>query len=90
MPNDAEDYVHRVGRTARAKSSGVALTLINEYDMGKFGMIENSLVAPSLNHLFLKALNQDPNMTRARVISDKNSIDKEAAISREEMVAEEA
>ncbi len=40
VPNDAEDYVHRVGRTARAKSSGVALTLINEYDMGKFGMIE--------------------------------------------------
>lgn len=40
VPNDAEDYVHRVGRTARAKSSGVALTLINEFEMGKFGMIE--------------------------------------------------
>jgi len=29
VPNDPEDYVHRVGRTARAKSEGVALTFIN-------------------------------------------------------------
>jgi superfamily II DNA/RNA helicase len=40
VPGDAEDYVHRVGRTARAKSTGVALTFINEYEMDKFGMIE--------------------------------------------------
>jgi len=40
VPGDAEDYVHRVGRTARAKSTGVALTFINEEDMEKFGIIE--------------------------------------------------
>ncbi len=40
VPNDAEDYVHRVGRTARAKSTGVALTLVNEDDMFKFKRIE--------------------------------------------------
>ncbi|ALO16239.1 ATP-dependent RNA helicase RhlE [Salinivirga cyanobacteriivorans] len=40
VPGDAEDYVHRVGRTARAKSTGVALTLINEQDMYKFHRIE--------------------------------------------------
>lgn len=40
VPGDAEDYVHRVGRTARAKSTGVALTFINENEMDKFGMIE--------------------------------------------------
>lgn len=40
VPNDAEDYVHRVGRTARADSSGVALTLVNEDDMYKFHQIE--------------------------------------------------
>lgn len=40
VPGDAEDYVHRVGRTARAKSTGVALTLINEDDMYKFHRIE--------------------------------------------------
>lgn len=40
VPNDAESYVHRVGRTARASSSGVALTLINPKDQYKFKEIE--------------------------------------------------
>ncbi len=40
VPNDAEDYVHRVGRTARAKSTGVALTFINDKDQYEFSMIE--------------------------------------------------
>lgn len=40
VPGDAEDYVHRIGRTARAETTGIALTLINEDDMYKFGQIE--------------------------------------------------
>ncbi|GAH02476.1 unnamed protein product, partial [marine sediment metagenome] len=32
-PKDAEDYVHRVGRTARVDKTGVAITLVNEEDM---------------------------------------------------------
>ncbi len=40
VPGDAEDYVHRVGRTARADATGLALTLINEEDMYKFLRIE--------------------------------------------------
>lgn len=40
VPNDAQDYVHRVGRTARANTTGVAITLINEPDMYKFHQIE--------------------------------------------------
>ncbi len=40
VPNDAEDYVHRVGRTARAATTGVAITLINTDDMYKFARIE--------------------------------------------------
>ena len=39
-PHDAEDYVHRVGRTARAEATGIALTLINPDDMDKFHRIE--------------------------------------------------
>jgi len=39
-PNDAEDYVHRVGRTARAETTGIALTLINKDDMYKLKRIE--------------------------------------------------
>lgn len=41
VPNDAEDYVHRIGRTARADSTGVALTIINPDDMYKFSKIES-------------------------------------------------
>lgn len=41
MPNDAEDYVHRVGRTARAEAEGVAITLVNEGDMYKLKRIES-------------------------------------------------
>ena len=40
VPGDAEDYVHRVGRTARANTTGIAITLINEKDMGRFSGIE--------------------------------------------------
>jgi superfamily II DNA/RNA helicase len=40
VPRDAEDYIHRVGRTARAESKGVALTFINPHDQYKFKKIE--------------------------------------------------
>ncbi len=40
VPNDAEDYVHRVGRTARADATGVALTFISDRDQHKFHNIE--------------------------------------------------
>ena len=39
-PQDAEDYVHRVGRTARAETTGIALTLVNKDDMYKLKKIE--------------------------------------------------
>lgn len=41
VPDDAEDYIHRVGRTARAATTGVALTFINEPDQRKFKRIED-------------------------------------------------
>lgn len=40
VPRDAEDYVHRVGRTARAASQGVALTFVNEKEQREFRNIE--------------------------------------------------
>ena len=39
-PSDAEDYVHRVGRTARAETTGVAVTLVNRADIPKIQRIE--------------------------------------------------
>ncbi len=40
VPRDAEDYVHRIGRTARAQSKGEAFTLIVPEEMYSFGKIE--------------------------------------------------
>ncbi len=41
VPGDAEDYVHRIGRTARAEASGMAFTYINSKDRGRFKRIED-------------------------------------------------
>jgi ATP-dependent RNA helicase RhlE len=41
VPGDAEDYIHRVGRTARAESTGVALTFVSPEDQRKFKSIED-------------------------------------------------
>jgi ATP-dependent RNA helicase RhlE len=39
-PPDPEDYIHRIGRTARAEKAGVAITFINEKDQPRFASIE--------------------------------------------------
>lgn len=43
VPHDAEDYVHRIGRTARANNDGEAITLVSENDQHKFAAIERFL-----------------------------------------------
>jgi superfamily II DNA/RNA helicase len=40
VPHEAEDYVHRVGRTARANSTGVAITFVTPKEIQKFRRIE--------------------------------------------------
>ncbi|MBD1431496.1 DEAD/DEAH box helicase [Sphingobacterium sp. DN00404] len=40
VPPDPEDYVHRIGRTARAATTGTAITFINEKDQNRFSRIE--------------------------------------------------
>lgn len=41
VPRDAEDYIHRIGRTARAASTGEAITFVNPDDQYKFKKIED-------------------------------------------------
>lgn len=45
VPHDPEDYVHRIGRTARAQSDGVALTFVNKKQKRAFEMIEKFIGA---------------------------------------------
>ena len=43
VPHDSEDYVHRIGRTARANNDGVAITFVSEKEQGSFKNIEKFL-----------------------------------------------
>lgn len=43
VPRDPEDYVHRIGRTARAEKTGVAITFIGDQDQREFERIEKLL-----------------------------------------------
>jgi ATP-dependent RNA helicase DeaD len=43
LPEDAETYVHRIGRTARAGKDGVAATLVGEAELREFDKIQRSL-----------------------------------------------
>lgn len=41
VPPDPEDYIHRIGRTARAETTGTAITFINPRDKRRFFSIES-------------------------------------------------
>lgn len=43
VPPDPEDYIHRIGRTARAETKGTAITFINDKDMYRFAAIEKMI-----------------------------------------------
>ncbi len=43
VPHDSEDYVHRIGRTARANNDGCAITFVGETEQTRFKQIENFL-----------------------------------------------
>lgn len=46
IPQDAESYTHRIGRTGRAGESGVALTFVNPIEMGYLRLIEETKGKP--------------------------------------------
>ena len=46
VPNDGEDYIHRIGRTARAETDGMAYTFVSEKEQNKFRTIEDLLGTP--------------------------------------------
>ncbi len=70
VPQDAEDYVHRVGRTARADKTGVAITLVNKTDMFRFHrieeLIETSIIKLKVPTQIGDSPEWNPNMPKAR------------------------
>jgi len=49
VPHDPEDYIHRIGRTARAENSGEAMTLVSPDDLHYWKRIEKFLQRPTTN-----------------------------------------
>ncbi|XHR93808.1 helicase-related protein [Mucilaginibacter sp. UC70_90] len=46
VPGDPEDYIHRIGRTARAATTGTAITFVNHRDERKLKNIEKLIEKP--------------------------------------------
>lgn len=62
MPHDPEDYVHRIGRTARGNNDqGQAVTLVGEEEQGDFAKIEDFLGRPLIRLTIPEALGEAPN-----------------------------
>lgn len=69
VPHDPEDYVHRIGRTARAATTGTAITLVNDKDKRKFANIEK---------LIDKAINRIPLPEHFGPVTESESAEKPA------------
>ena len=60
VPHDGEDYVHRIGRTARAEADGTAYTLINVKEQRKFAEIEKLIGKEVLKCAIPEELGEQP------------------------------
>ena len=65
VPRDAEDYVHRIGRTARAQRDGVAITFVSDKDMRYFSDIERFLERDIPKNTLPEELGEGPAYTSA-------------------------
>lgn len=72
VPHDGEDYIHRIGRTARAEAEGMAITLINEKEQRKFLTIEELLEKPVLKAKVPEELGEVPEYKPGKSSNFKN------------------
>ena len=54
VPHQPEDYVHRIGRTARAGAKGEAMTLVTPQDRYRFDKIERFIERAVPRHISLE------------------------------------
>lgn len=71
VPHEAEDYVHRIGRTARAGSKGRAITLVGEKDQHLYKSIERFLEKEVEKNFIPKELGAGPEYTGRKVLDKK-------------------
>ena len=75
VPHDPEDYVHRIGRTARAERDGVAITFVSNEEIYSFKQIEKFLDREVEKVALPEGLGEAPdyNAPRGKGKSDRNS-----------------
>ncbi len=66
IPNDARDYVHRIGRTARAGESGRVINLLSETDHDNFSRIMREYRDYNIDHL------QTPFLEKVKTVAPQN------------------
>jgi len=70
VPHEGEDYIHRIGRTARAETDGIAITLISQEEQFKFAriekMLEKEVTKSSVPEEFGETPTYDPAKNRGR------------------------
>ena len=85
LPQLAEDFIHRIGRTARAGSKGIALTFITKGDFVKWKEIQNILnptnknkskKTSNKNSLNKKKINKTKNLDKKKRSSSKKAFNK--------------
>ncbi|MEX1189239.1 MAG: DEAD/DEAH box helicase [Bacteroidia bacterium] len=72
VPGDPEDYVHRIGRTARAETKGEAITLINPDDVRRFKRIEEMIESEVEKISLPEGFDKGPDYTSTRSSFDKS------------------
>ena len=75
VPHDPEDYVHRIGRTARAERDGVAITFVSDDEIYSFKQIEKFLDRDVEKVALPEGLGEAPdyNAPRGKGKSDRNN-----------------
>ena len=72
-PPDPEDYIHRIGRTARADRTGTAITFVNERDQRRFQSIEKLIGAAIPRQPLPEGLGEGPpNLSSSHAPKEKN------------------
>ena len=73
VPHDAEDYVHRIGRTARADRDGQAITFVSDRDIQRFQKIEQFLEKEVTKNELPEGIGEGPAYVAAAPHSEKRS-----------------
>lgn len=84
VPHDSEDYVHRIGRTARANNDGVPSPSFPKRSRGTLRISKNSWIGTSIRYRFPKSWVKHPNTSREHLTEEEDGAAMETDVSQEE------